>query len=155
MLRANVGTNLSFYFSPEFSTISEMSLFVLFRGNINLVNKKIHELRKGLTYLFHFQHLGKVQRTKYVCPMATDESTLQVHSLHVCSAVSNSLQPHGLQSTKLFCLLDSLDKNIGMGCHVLCPGDLPHPGIKSASLTSPALKSRFFTTSITCCCCCC
>ena len=54
MLRANVGTNLSFYFAPEFSTISEMSLFVLFRGNINLVNKKIHELRKGLTYLFHF-----------------------------------------------------------------------------------------------------
>ena len=29
------------------------------------------------------------------------------------------------------------------------PGDLPHPGIKSASLTSPALVSRFFSTSTT------
>ena len=29
----------------------------------------------------------------------------------------------------------------------LPPGDLPHPGIKSASLMSPALAGRFFTTS--------
>ena len=29
------------------------------------------------------------------------------------------------------------------------PGDLPNPGIKSASLMSPALASRFFTTSTT------
>ena len=27
------------------------------------------------------------------------------------------------------------------------PGDLPHPGIKPASLRSPALAGRFFTTS--------
>ena len=29
------------------------------------------------------------------------------------------------------------------------PGDLPHPGIKPASLRSPALAGRFFTTSAT------
>ena len=29
------------------------------------------------------------------------------------------------------------------------PGDLPDPGIKPASLTSPALAGRFFTTSAT------
>ena len=29
------------------------------------------------------------------------------------------------------------------------PGDLPGPGIKPASLTSPALAGRFFTTSAT------
>ena len=29
------------------------------------------------------------------------------------------------------------------------PGDLPLPGIKPASLTSPALAGRFFTTSAT------
>ena len=29
------------------------------------------------------------------------------------------------------------------------PGDLPDPGIKPGSLTSPALASRFFTTSAT------
>ena len=27
------------------------------------------------------------------------------------------------------------------------PGDLPNPGIKPASLTSPALTGKFFTTS--------
>ena len=27
------------------------------------------------------------------------------------------------------------------------PGDLPHPGIESASLSSPALAGGFFTTS--------
>ena len=39
------------------------------------------------------------------------------------------------------------------------PGDLPNPGIKPASLTSPALAAGFFTTSTTweapsegCCC---
>ena len=29
------------------------------------------------------------------------------------------------------------------------PGDLPDPGVEPASLTSPALASGFFTTSIT------
>ena len=29
------------------------------------------------------------------------------------------------------------------------PGDLPHPGIELASLTSPALAGGFFTTSAT------
>ena len=29
------------------------------------------------------------------------------------------------------------------------PGDLPDPGIEPASLTSPALAGRFFTTSTT------
>ena len=35
------------------------------------------------------------------------------------------------------------------------PGDLPEPGTKPMSLTSPALAGGFFTTSVTCCCCCC
>ena len=29
------------------------------------------------------------------------------------------------------------------------PGDLPNPGIKPRSLSSPALAGRFFTTSVT------
>ena len=35
----------------------------------------------------------------------------------------------------------------GLSC--LPPGDLPHPGIESASLVSPALADGFFTTSAT------
>ena len=32
---------------------------------------------------------------------------------------------------------------------LLSPGDLPNPGIEPASLMSPALAGRFFTTSAT------
>ena len=35
----------------------------------------------------------------------------------------------------------------GLPCHP--PGNLPHPGIKPASLKSPALAGRFYTTSTT------
>ena len=35
------------------------------------------------------------------------------------------------------------------GCHTLLQGDLPDPGIKPASLMSPALGGGFFTTSTT------
>ena len=43
----------------------------------------------------------------------------------------------------LLCPWDSLGKNTGVGCHALLPG----PGIEPASLASPALAGRFFTTS--------
>ena len=39
------------------------------------------------------------------------------------SAVSDSLQPHGLQLTRLFCPWNSLGKNPQVGCH-----SLPNPG---------------------------
>ena len=38
------------------------------------------------------------------------------------TAVSNSLWPHGLESTGLLCPWDSPDKNIGVGCHFLLQG---------------------------------
>ena len=59
------------------------------------------------------------------------------------SAVSDSLQSHGLQPARLFCPWDFPGKNTGVGCHPF-PGDLPDPGIKP---TSPALAGRFFTTA--------
>ena len=36
-----------------------------------------------------------------------------------------------------------------MVCNFRLPGDLPHLGIEPASLASPALASRLFTTSAT------
>ena len=48
--------------------------------------------------------------------------------------VSNSLQPYGLQPTRLLCPWDSPDKNTGVGCHFLLQGDLPDPGIEPMSL---------------------
>ena len=60
--------------------------------------------------------------------------------------VSKSLRPHGLQLTRLLCPWDLSGKNTGAGCHPT-PGDLPDPGIESASLAFPALADGFFTTA--------
>ena len=44
---------------------------------------------------------------------------------------------------------DSPDKNTGVGCYALPPGDLPNPGIDPPSLMSPALAVGFFIISST------
>ena len=63
--------------------------------------------------------------------------------------MSNSLQPHGLQPTRLFCPWDSPGKNTGVGLPCSPPGHLPNPGIKPVSLTSPSLAGGFSTTNAT------
>ena len=46
---------------------------------------------------------------------------------------------------------DSLGKNTGTDrLSYPTPGDLPNPGIKPLSLTSPALASGFYITSTVC-----
>ena len=44
------------------------------------------------------------------------------------SIVSNSLQPHGLQPTRLLCPWDSPGRNTGVGCHFLLQGIFPNRG---------------------------
>ena len=46
-----------------------------------------------------------------------------------CSVVSDSLQPHGLQPTRVLCPWDFPGKNTGVGCHLLFQGSLPNPMI--------------------------
>ena len=41
------------------------------------------------------------------------------------SVVSGSLQPHGLEATRLLCPWDFPGKNTGVGCHFLLRGILP------------------------------
>ena len=43
--------------------------------------------------------------------------------------VSDSLQPCGLQPTRLFCPWDSPGRNTGVGCHALLQGIFPTPGL--------------------------
>ena len=62
-------------------------------------------------------------------------------SPHARSAVSDSLQPHGLQSARLLCPWHILSRNTGVGCHFLRPGDLPDPGTEPVC---PALAGGFF-----------
>ena len=40
----------------------------------------------------------------------------------VCSAMSNSLEPHGLQPARLLCPWDSPGKMTGLGCHAFLQG---------------------------------
>ena len=42
-----------------------------------------------------------------------------------CSVMSNSLQPHGLQPSRLLHPWGSSDKNTGVGCHALLQGIFP------------------------------
>ena len=63
--------------------------------------------------------------------------------------MSDFLQSHGPWPARLLCPWHSPSKNTGVGYHALLEGDLPDPGIKPASLMSPALAGGFFTTSTT------
>ena len=45
--------------------------------------------------------------------------------------------------------MGSFRQEYGSGLPLSPPGDLPDPGIEPTSLISPALTSRFFTTSAT------
>ena len=67
-----------------------------------------------------------------------------------CSVMSDSLQPHGLQPTRLLCPQGFSRQEYWNG--LPCPplGDLPSPGIEPESFTSPALAEGFFTTNVTC-----
>ena len=66
-------------------------------------------------------------------------------SLELCP----TLRPYELFPSRLLCPWDSPGKNTGVGCRPLLQGSLPHPGIKSMPLTSPALTGGFFTTVTT------
>ena len=58
-----------------------------------------------------------------------------------CSVMSDSLQPHGLQPTRLLCPWNSPGKNTGVGCSALLQGIFPTQGSNQG-----LLHGRFFTT---------
>ena len=66
-----------------------------------------------------------------------------------CSVMSDSLQPQGLQPTRLLQYSrqeywSHIPGNIGLP--FAPPGDLPDPGIQPVFPRSPALAGQFFTT---------
>ena len=67
----------------------------------------------------------------------------------IASFVSDSLRPHGLWPARLLSPWDSPGKNTGVSCHAFLQRIFLTQGIESASLVSPALEGRFFTTSTT------
>ena len=70
---------------------------------------------------------------------------MRVRVCSVASVVSDSLPPHGLQPIRLLCPWEFSRQEYWSRLPFPPPGDLPDPGVELASLTSPALASRFFT----------
>ena len=65
----------------------------------------------------------------------------------VCSVVSDSLPPHGLQACQAPLSMELSRQEYCNGLPSPPPGDLPDPGIEPTSPVSPALAGGFFTTS--------
>ena len=53
---------------------------------------------------------------------------MRAYVCSVASVLSDSLPPHGLQPTRLFCPWDSPGKNTGVDCHFLLQGIFPTQG---------------------------
>ena len=58
----------------------------------------------------------------------------------VCSVVSDTLRPHGLEPARLLCPWDFPGKNTEVGCHFLLQGIFPTQRIEPASPASPAFQ---------------
>ena len=67
----------------------------------------------------------------------------------MCSVVSDSSQPHGLQLTRLLCSWNSPGKNTGVGSHSLLQGIVSTQEPNPVSLVCPALAGRLFATGAT------
>ena len=77
-------------------------------------------------------------------PYLVNPSIPHVHlCMTACSVMSNSLQSHGLQPTRLLCPQDFPGKNTGVGCHFLLQDIFL---TQASNPVSPALAGRFFTT---------
>ena len=59
---------------------------------------------------------------------------LFVKILCSCLVMSDSLQPYGLQLTRLLCPWDFPGKKTGVGCHFLLQGFFPNRGLNSGLL---------------------
>ena len=72
---------------------------------------------------------------------AIREAQLNICVCVSCSFVPDSLQPHGLQSTRVLCPWDFPGKDTGVGCHFLLQGIFPTQGSNQVS----CIAGRFFT----------
>ena len=85
----------------------------------------------GKEFFFFLQRIWKVN------------SGLESESI-CCSLVFASLQPHGLQPSRLLCPWDSPGKNTGAGCHALLQGIFPTQGSNPTLLCLLNCLTSFF-----------
>ena len=74
---------------------------------------------------------------------------LYTRACSIASVMSDFLQPQGLEPAKLLCPWGCSRQEYWSGLPCPPPRYLPDPGIKPASLMSPAMVGGFFTTSAT------
>ena len=87
---------------------------------------------------------GHTQGSKSCRWWSQATSVLESESVsHLGSAVSDSLQPHGLQPAKFLCPWDSPGKNTGVGCHALLQGSSRARDGTRISTSSTCLPSSF------------
>ena len=67
----------------------------------------------------------------------------------MCSVLFDSLRPCGLWPLQVLVSMEFSRQKYWSGQPFPAPGDLPNPVMEPASLASPTLASRFFTTSTT------
>ena len=67
-------------------------------------------------------------RLAWDCILALSLPGCVLCACSVASVMSNTLQPHGLQPTRLLCPWDFPSKNTGVGCHALLQEILPTQG---------------------------
>ena len=84
-------------------------------------HKGIHPICRGVPLVVAqmVKNLPAVQKTQVPCG-----------AVLACSVVSDSLQPHGLQPTRLLCPWDFLGRSTGVGCHFLLKEVFQMQGLK-------------------------
>ena len=136
-----------------------MQLNICIRQIRNIIilesNIKKNESKTQLGYGFHLviQTLLQVLLRRYFVDAINVHSHLtsskegypgKCYAALGCSVTSDSLQPHGLQPTRLLCPRNSPGKNTGVGCHALLQVNLPNLGIdpRSPTLQADSLPSE-------------
>ena len=91
----------------------------------------------------HFKRLKEKSYMLVSVDLKKKKNTFEVVECAVASVISSSLQPYGLQPTRLLCPWDPPGKNNGVSCHFLPQGNLPNPRLLHL------LAGRFYITSAT------
>ena len=97
--------------------------------------------QEGSKGVLNIISVGRKVENSHLC------SSGLVQAVHSCSAVSDSLQLHGLYLTRLLCPWNVPGKNTGVGHHFLFQGIFPTQGSNLCPFAFPALAGRLFTAA--------
>ena len=120
--------NIGFYKKKKFLTILRWSIFVAFKM-VNCTDwfwilNQVHTLIKiSSWHVLSCLHIIEFSLLKF-CLECWHLFSWRL-CVCMCSVVSNSLRPHGLSPSKLFCPWNFPGKNTGVDCHFFLQGIFP------------------------------